>query len=405
VREESRIGGLALHQASDDGLPIANLRSTAYLVARRTVLGETTGDRLMCRTIPLFLVALILGAALRAQDANVGGGSAAQALFASDDLLTLTIEAPLKSVFKERDQISSYHPGVLTLEGSDGSTVNLDVQVKTRGKFRLNPRNCGFPPLRVNFKKKQVQGTVFAGQDKLKLVTHCQDKRDEYEQNLLLEYLVYRTYNLLTDLSYQVRLARITYVDTEGDRDPITKYAFFIEDEDDMAGRSGWDAVRAPMVSPLDYEHDQLNLVEVFQFLVGNTDWAAFTAAPGEAECCHNMTVIGNPAGPVFPVPYDFDWTGLVSARYAKPDPSLPIRSVRQRLYRGICYNRDRIDGTLPAFQEHKESVYALFQDQEGLGEKELERTIKYLDEFYEILGDPKKAKRAMHDQCWQALR
>ena len=359
----------------------------------------------MCRTIPLLLMALVHGTALTAQDAGSGGTGAAQALFASNDPLTLTIEAPLKVIFKEREQVSSYHPGVVILEGREGSRVRLDVQVKTRGKFRLDRRNCGFPPLRINFKKKQVEGTVFAGQDKLKLVTHCQDKRADYEQYILLEHLAYRTYNLLTDLSYQVRLARITYVDTEGVREPLTKYAFFIEDEDDMAGRVGWGVVQVPMVPPFEYEQDQLNLAEVFQFLVGNTDWAAFVSPPDKAVCCHNITVIGRPAGPVYPVPYDFDWTGLVSARYARPDPSLPIRSVRQRLYRGICRDRSQLDATLPAFQEQKEAIYALVQDQEGLEEKQVERAVKYLDEFYQIVEDPKKVKREMHDRCWKVPR
>jgi hypothetical protein len=361
---------------------------------------DKIGDRLMCRTVGLLLTVLVLGTALTAQDATSGGAGATQALFASNDPLTLTIEAPLKVVFKEREQVSSYHQGVLILEDGGGSSVSLDVQLKTRGKFRLDRRNCGFPPLRINFKKKQVEGTVFAGQDKLKLVTHCQDKRADYEQYILLEHLVYRTYNLFTDLSFQVRLARITYVDSEGDREPLTKYAFFIEDDDDMAGRNGWEALQVPVVPPFEYEQDQLNLAEVFQFLVGNTDWAAFTAAPDETECCHNMTVIGNQAGPVFPVPYDFDWTGLVSARYARPDPSLPIHSVRQRLYRGICRDSDQLDVTLPAFEDLKESIYALYQNQEGLGEKELERAVEYLDEFYQILGDPKKVKREMRDRC-----
>jgi hypothetical protein len=363
------------------------------------VCDETTGDRLMSRTIPLLLATLVYGTALTAQ-AGLGGTGATQILFASNDPLTLTIEAPLKTIFKEREQVSSYHPGVMILEGTDGSSVSLDIQVKTRGKFRLNRRTCNFPPLRINFKRKQVENTAFAGQDKLKLVTHCQDKRDEYEQYILLEHVIYRTYNLFTDLSFKVRLVRIEYVDTEGDREPLTKYAFFIEDEDDMAARNGWELLQVPGVSPLDYEQDQLNLAEVFQFLVGNTDWDAFKRPPDETECCHNVKVIGHLAGPVFPVPYDFDWTGLVSARYAKPDASLSIRSVRQRLYRGICRGRGQLDATLPAFQEHKEAIYQLYQNQDGLEEKQVEKTIKYLDEFYEIISDPKKVKREMQDRC-----
>jgi hypothetical protein len=354
----------------------------------------------MTRTIPLVLMALVNGTALAAQDTDSAKTGANQVLFESEDPLTLTIEAPLETIFKEREQESSYHPGAMILENADGSRSSLDIEVKTRGKFRLNRRNCGFPPLRINFKTKQVENTVFAGQDKLKLVTHCQDKRDEYQQYILLEYLVYRTYNLLTDMSFRVRLARINYVDTDEDRDPITKYAFFIEDDELMAARNGWDLLQVPVVPPVAYKQDQLNLAEVFQFLAGNTDWDAFKGPPDEIDCCHNVKVIGNPQGPVFPVPYDFDWTGMVSARYAKPDPSLSIRTVRQRLYRGVCLVRDQLSSTIPAFEQQKEAIYGLYQNQEGLEEKQIERSVDYLDDFYEIVGDPKKVERNMYDRC-----
>jgi len=354
----------------------------------------------MSRTIFLLPLALVYGTALAAQDADSVEKGANQILFESSDVLELTIEAPLKTIFKEREQESSYHPGVMVLESTDGSRARLEIQVKTRGKFRLDRRNCGFPPLRIKFKSKQVENTVFEGQDRLKLVTHCQDKRDEYEQYVLLEYLVYRTYNLFTDLSFRVRLARINYVDTDGDRDPITKYAFFIEDEELMAARNGWDLLPVPAVSPFDYDHGQLNLVEVFQFLVGNTDWDAFSRAPDETECCHNIKVVGNAQGPVFPVPYDFDWTGLVSARYAKPDPSLSIHSVRQRLYRGVCVTGDQLGSTLPVFEGQKEAIYGLYENQDGLEEKQVKQAVEYLDDFYEIIADPKKVDREMRDEC-----
>jgi len=354
----------------------------------------------MSRTIFLTLLALMYGTALATQDVDSLERGANQVLFESSDVLTLTVEAPLKTIFKEREQESSYHPGVMLLEKADGSQVSLEIQLKTRGKFRLDRRNCGFPPLRINFKSKQVEATVFEGQDRLKLVTHCQDKRDEYEQYILLEYLVYRTYNLFTDLSFRVRLARVTYVDTDGDRDPITKYGFFIEDEELMAARNGWDVLKVPGVSAFDYEPGQLNLVEAFQFLVGNTDWDAFSRAPDETECCHNIKVVGNAQGPVFPVPYDFDWTGLVSARYAKPDPSLSIRTVRQRLYRGVCVTRDQLGTTLPVFEEQKEAIHRLYENQDGLEEKQVKQAVEYLDDFYEIIADPKKVDREMRDAC-----
>ena len=321
-------------------------------------------------------------------------------LFSSDELLSLTIEAPLRSIFRQREQESDDHDAVLRYAQGDGTEVVLDIGLRTRGKFRLQRSTCRFPPLRVNIKTGQAENTVFEGEDKLKLVTHCQTNRPEYEQYVLREYLVYRLYNLLTDLSFQVRLARITYVNTEEDDEPITRFGFLIEDEDNVALRSGWEAMSVPIVPPDVYDQDQLNQVEIFQYLIGNTDWDAFRNAPDEDFCCHNVKVVGDMAGPVFPIPYDFDFSGIVNTRYATPDPSLDIRRVRQRQYRGICRPREDIDLTLQSFIEKKDEMYALYQNAEGLDERSLEDTIEYLDEFFETIENPGRVRSRIERDC-----
>jgi hypothetical protein len=316
----------------------------------------------------------------------------------------LTIAAPFKTIFRDRGQESEEHPGVLSYVDAEGASVDLDVQIRTRGKFRLQGSTCNFPNIRLNFKKQQVENSVFHNQDKLKLVAHCQSNRAEYEQQTLLEYLIYRSLNLFTDLSFRVRLAQITYVDTEEADGPLTKYAFFIEDEDLMAARNGWQAVEVPAIRPEDYEAAGLALVEVFQFMIGNTDWDAFTRPPDEDHCCHNTIPVGSVTGPVYPVPYDFDWSGVVDARYAKPDERFSTRSVRDRVYRGICRPLDEFGGlmgpVLQGFRDQREAIYALFRDQEGLEQTYVDRTLEYFDEFYEIIDDVRKANREIVERC-----
>ena len=128
--------------------------------------------------------------------------------------------------------------------------------------------------------------------------------------------------------------------------------------------------------------------------------WDAFSAAPDEEECCHNTKNIGSLYGPVYAVPYDFDWSGLVDARYARPDRSLGTRSVRERVYRGICHTGDQLDRTLQLFLAQRDALYALFRGQEGLEEKELERALEYFDDFYETITEPGRVKRQMADRC-----
>ena len=104
----------------------------------------------------------------------------------------------------DRTQDSEYREAMLKATDDEGMAREVDIRVRTRGNFRLE--NCQFPPLRVNFPASRVGGTVFDGQNGIKLVSHCRDRADD-EQNVIEEYLVYRSYNLLTDESFRVRLA------------------------------------------------------------------------------------------------------------------------------------------------------------------------------------------------------
>ena len=356
--------------------------------------------RLSRRWTTAGMVGMLWGGTAAAQDLRPHAMSPPAPLFTSDDVLNVTIEGPLDRVFRERSQDPESFDAQLRYRAPDGSESTFEIELRTRGFYRLKAGTCSFPPLRVNFKTSQVEGTVFAGQDKVKLVTHCQDTREEYQQYVLQEYLIYRVYNLFTDLSFRVRLALIKYVDTERRRDTVTKYAILLEDDEAMANRNGWDLIEVPQVLPSQVEQPALALVEVFQFLIGNTDWDAFRPEPDD-PCCHNTKLVGSLESlTVFPVPYDFDWAGLINARYATPNPELQLRSVRDRLYRGICRPREELDAVLAMFLERREAVYETFRSLPGLDPRRLEDTIEYLDDFYEIVANPGKVEREIVRRC-----
>ena len=204
---------------------------------------------------------------------------------------------------------------------------------------------------------------------------------------------------MLTDLSYRVRLAHVRYTDTEHDGDPLTRYAFFTEPEGEMAARNGWETLSLTGVSRSELEPNQLSLVEVFEYLVGNTDWSAM-ASPSDEDCCHNVQLIGGHGFPVIPVPYDFDSAGLVDPPYAQPNPALGIRSVRTRVYRGICKHPEYMERTLDTFRAKRAALYALYRQQDGLEERHRKRAIDYLDAFYKTIDDPDQVRRKLSEQC-----
>lgn len=338
----------------------------------------------------------------QAGDEEAGGpDSAAVAnapLFASTAPVHLTLIADFKQLRKDRDAESEYRPATIVIDGGD----TLELRVRTRGNFRLDKNNCQFPPLRLNFKKKGVAGTVFEGQDKLKLVGHCNDGREEYEQYVLKEYSIYRIFNEMSPMSFRARLVEMTYIDTSGDKDPITKPGFIIEDKDHMAMRNGWQFVSAPVIPPEFVDPEQMKMVEVFHYLIGNLDWDPFLAEPDETECCHNQKPIGTAQGPIYTIPYDFDMAGLVNARYAKPPAGFRIRRVTDRRFNGLCRPEGEMDATLDMFVDQRDAIYAIYSDIPGMTTETREKVTEYLDKFYEVLDDPKKRENEFVKRCRQ---
>jgi hypothetical protein len=231
---------------------------------------------------------------------------------------------------------------------------------------------------------------LFEGERRIKLVTHCRNS-DQYEQYVLQEYLIYQAYALLTDLSLRTRLARITYEDAAGREKPVTRYAVLIEDERRLAERHRMRVVEdtgAP-VARLDPAHTVF--VAVFQYFVGNTDWSI--------RALHNMMLLADSAGRLVPVPYDFDWSGVIATRYAAPDTSLRIRSVKERLYAGYCGAVEDFETIFARFRQHRAAIDALY-DLEPLESDHRERARRYYADFFREIDDPQRVRRGMLKAC-----
>ena len=341
--------------------------------------------------------ALVLGvvvAPLTAAHGQDAAAPAAQPLFESDAPLELRLAVDLRTLINDRDSLErTEHPAVITYRIGDAAPVSLDVDVRTRGHWRRQRRNCDFPPLRLDLPRGDVGGTEFANQDKLKLVTPCRPGRSEYEEYVLREYLVYEIHNLLTPRSLRARLARITYVDTTGREDSLTTHAFLLEDADAMATRNGGRRLETPGGRFEDMDSVRLGLAAVFLYMIGGTDWSL--------SGLHNIELMLDEQRHIYyPVPYDFDWTGIVNTSYAVPDRRLRIKSVRDRLYRGPCLSADHWNAVLATFRERKAEIYALYETVPGLSAGYVRDTHRYLDAFYEVIDDPGKFNRELINRC-----
>ena len=141
---------------------------------------------------------------------------------------------------------------------------------------------------------------------------------------MLKEHLAYQIYNALTDKSLRARLARMTYHDTSGRTESLTRYAFFVEHFDSLAKRHDAVVWKPERFDVLDADPVEMATLDVFEYMIGNTDWSAVFN--------HNVVLIRDAAGRATAVPYDFDFSGLVDAEYASVAPELPIRHVTAAL-------------------------------------------------------------------------
>lgn len=319
-------------------------------------------------------------------------------LFADSQVLDIIISAPLTTLMRERP-VDKELPGQLRYTDAVLGEVTLDIDVRTRGRYRQQRRICPFAPLRLNFKKKSTDETLFRKTDKVKLVTHCRDGSARYSQGLLREYLAYRIFNTITDKSFRVRLLRVTYVDTDADRPDSTEFAFLIEHDERLAKRLEMTVLEidSTPVDALDGVHT--NLGSVFQYLIGNTDFSPILGAAGE-HCCHNYVLLSPQGGPLFAIPYDLDMSGFVNAPHATPNPRFDIKNVRIRLYRGRCQNNEHLQQTLQAYRERKQEIFELVNGLPQLDDSNRKKLTRYIDDFYKTIDDPRRTESRLKDRC-----
>jgi hypothetical protein len=306
----------------------------------------------------------------------------AKPLFADDQLIRLTIRGPIGQVAGS-DKRSTIVAATLS-NGAD----SLPIRLSPRGITRLRKETCRFAPLRVDFTGAPPANSLFAGQRRLKLVTHCRPA-EAHQQYLLLEYAAYRLYNQLTPLSFRARLAQIDYVEDNG-KLATSRLGFFIEDLGDVARRNGMsEAQVGARISVSGLSPADAARFAVFQYLISNLDWA-MQAGPAGDTCCHNSRLIAAAgAAQLTTVPYDFDYAGFVDAPYAVPPEGINVSGVKSRYYRGFCRHNAEALAAAREIHAKRPQLMATLASIPGLQERTARKATTFLDRgFADIATD-----------------
>jgi hypothetical protein len=309
--------------------------------------------------------------------------------FTENGLIQTSLTTDIKQLQNETKQ-DVFQPATISLRFPDSSSYSGSISASARGNFRRN--FCRIPPMMLNFRNAGAPQLQSLG--KLKLVIGCgQNETDE--ELLLKEFLVYKIYNLLEDRSFRVRLIRMSYTDTRKKIKPFSQYAFFIEDDADMARRNGCQKKEEIKLLTEATNRDMMTQVALFQYMIGNTDWAV----PNN----HNIKLIfdrKNKQAPPFVVPYDFDYCGLVDASYAIPNEIIGTEKVTERVYRGFPRTLEELQISLDNFRSKKNSIYNLINTFELLSMRTRKEMIAYLDEFFTLIEDSRQVKSIFVDNA-----
>jgi hypothetical protein len=319
----------------------------------------------------------------------------AKPLFSGENPLEITLIFPFDSVLHDIGDDPRDWKGQMILPGFKAP---FNIEFEVRGSFRKNPRYCNFPPLKLEFDREKMHSTVFAKLDKIKLVTHCQTYDEAYEQYLYQEYLIYRMYNVFTDVSYRVRLVDITYKDLNNPAITITKPGFFLEDPDDIADRFDGQELEVKNVARYEVNKQHYEMLSVFQYMIMNKDWSV--------PLLHNIKLIAtNPYNGPLPVPYDFDWAGIINIPYQVPSATYNPNVGPERKYLGICSKKKDLMGTFNIFNDKKDKLYQLILHSEVLNFEIKQKMTAELDAFFMVINSNSLIRKEFIKPCKKRMR
>jgi hypothetical protein len=319
--------------------------------------------------------------------------AAAQRLFRDTVPVEVTLVTDLRTVLRDRDSTKFQpHPATLTYRLPDGESKTFPVTLRARGHFRRQARNCSFPPLKLEFERAAARGTLFQGNDEMKITTNCRPGNAEYEQYVLSEYALYRAYQIVSPRHFRTRLARITYHDSAGRENDVVSWAFFVENDKEVAKEFRLKVQDTPGALFRDVDPEQLAITSLFEYFVANTDWSV--------SGLHNIALMRDSLGTLFPLAYDFDWSGAVNARYAFPDARLNIRTTTTRLYRGPCLPLEEWQPVFQRFTAARPRIEAMYAAIPAMDPRRLRSTLNFLGEFYQTIADPRQARNATTNGC-----
>lgn len=284
----------------------------------------------------------------------------------------VTIEMDLTTIMAQRNNDTYFPAAVMTDNG-----LSFKAEVRPRGKYRR--KNSVYPPLKLKFKKKEL---IAAGMDTLneiKLVLPAFDNAlgDEL---VIREYLAYKMFEKLSPVHVKARLIRLTIKDTHVEKSKKNMFAILVEDAEETAARYNGVEVEEYGISPDSLAANQAALLVMFEYMIGNTDW--------DISMMRNVRLLRTQAGgKILALPYDFDFSGLVSAPYASPSSDTGLKTVRDRFLMANGIKPDALKRAVMNLRKNRQAIYDICRNR-FVSRDTSDDMMLFLDTFFNQIGE-----------------
>ena len=295
----------------------------------------------------------------------------------STEQLELRIITDMDKVIGDRKTNESF-PATIEVYSKNDLLSSWDIKLKQRGRYRR--KVCGFPPLKLDFDKDQLEDRGLADFDKFKLVTHCIDDKVIGNENVIKEHLVYELYNIISPNSYRTILTKVVYQDQDEKRRKMERYAVLLEPTSELEYRLNAKEMEN-FVNPTIEETQAVieNQVSLFQYMIGNEDWSI--------PMMRNLKAFrSKETGKYILVPYDFDFSGIINTTYAVPNSELGLVSVEERAFMGNPTTREIFLANKNVFLAKKDALLERLEQQRKFTFSQKYYMKKYVESFYPIL-------------------
>lgn len=293
--------------------------------------------------------------------------------FDKDSIITFSLMFNNEEFKLSNEGKRYYHHAELSYTSNQQAELTkLSVKIKLRGQFRSDTNYCNLPQLKIVFPKGITKEPLFGQTKSANLVLPCQKNITDYEQYVLQEYLIYKMYNLLTEHSYRVRLVKLNLINSGEKKDTIQTMAFFKESDEDLAAR-----LKGKIVKTLPIDSTKINpllmqQVAIFQYLIGNDDWSETSM--------HNIKMLLISNSLLYPIPFDFDFSGLVAAPYSDFDSTTFYQNTAVHSFSSDIFITEFL---VDQYAETQDSCLLLFKKNVWLSAKTKERSLAFLQRGY----------------------